>query len=342
MENKLKRRGGLVAAPLLPTSPLKPKASKAFKEDLENQDPNQSTPSRLPRQTKTWNTMKEMIKSSAGKKVKEEREELKPKKLPPRLKSMMSARNLFSGKDLLSQISEFYHKLKRMAVGSKTPVGEEVKKEVNNVAESPQQDSKLLIPNKLKIVIEKSTFLKDVRANPPTLQSFPYPRGEREVLQEDSCSFMEEARCIAPRPAIHRRITLPLPIHHLFAEIPHRSLLRPALLHSQLLFPNPSTFQWNTIIQAYSSCHFPRESLNLFRKMHQKSMTPDAYTFQFMFKSCGLVGLTLEGQMVHALSYWWDQGYIKGLRIYLWTDYSSGGVGWLLEQLIASGGVEEW
>ncbi|XP_042443969.1 uncharacterized protein LOC122029077 [Zingiber officinale] len=139
--------------------------------------------------------MKEMIKSSAGKKVKEEREELKPKKLPPRLKSMMSARNLFSGKDLLSQISEFYHKLKRMAVGSKTPVGEEVKKEVNNVAESPQQDSKLLIPNKLKIVIEKSTFLKDVRANPPTLQSFPYPRGvkkEREVLQE-GCSNVSVA-----------------------------------------------------------------------------------------------------------------------------------------------------
>ncbi|KAG6479249.1 hypothetical protein ZIOFF_062711 [Zingiber officinale] len=40
-ENKLKRRGGLVAAPLLPLSPLKPKASKAFKEGLENQDLNQ-------------------------------------------------------------------------------------------------------------------------------------------------------------------------------------------------------------------------------------------------------------------------------------------------------------
>ncbi|XP_042386637.1 pentatricopeptide repeat-containing protein At2g42920, chloroplastic-like [Zingiber officinale] len=35
--------------------------------------------------------------------------------------------------------------------------------------------------------------------------------------------------------------------------------------------------------------------------MRQKSTMPDAYTFQFMFKSCTLVGLALEGQMVHAL-----------------------------------------
>ncbi|KAG6514951.1 pentatricopeptide repeat-containing protein At4g21065-like [Zingiber officinale] len=65
--------------------------------------------------------------------------------------------------------------------------------------------------------------------------------------------------------------------------------------------PDPSTFQWNTIIRACCSHHFPRESLNLFRKMRQKSAMPDAYTFQFMFKSCGLAGSALEGQMVHAL-----------------------------------------
>ncbi|KAG6503558.1 hypothetical protein ZIOFF_035874 [Zingiber officinale] len=120
---------------------------------------------------------KTRIKLSVRKKVEEEREEPKPEKLVPRLKSTMSTKNLFSEKHLFRQISEFYHELKRIAVGSKTPVEEEAKKEVNNVAESPQQDSKLLIPNKLKSVIEKSTFPKDVRANPPTPQCFPYPRG---------------------------------------------------------------------------------------------------------------------------------------------------------------------
>ncbi|KAG6532173.1 pentatricopeptide repeat-containing protein At2g29760, chloroplastic-like [Zingiber officinale] len=112
---------------------------------------------------------------------------------------------------------------------------------------------------------------------------------------------MAEASYSAPRPATRHRIALPLPIYHLFTEMPHRSLLRPALLCSQLLLPNPSTFHWNTIIRAYSSRHFPRESLNLFCKMRQKSTVPDAYTFQFMFKSCSLVGSTLEGQIVHAL-----------------------------------------
>ncbi|KAG6536461.1 hypothetical protein ZIOFF_001517 [Zingiber officinale] len=69
-----------------------------------------------------WNAAKEMIKLSVGKKI-----------------------------------FEFCHKLKRIAVGSKTPVGQEAKKEVNNVAESPQQDSKLLIP-------KKGQFFKKVAA----------------------------------------------------------------------------------------------------------------------------------------------------------------------------------
>ncbi|XP_074580181.1 pentatricopeptide repeat-containing protein At2g29760, chloroplastic-like [Curcuma longa] len=77
-----------------------------------------------------------------------------------------------------------------------------------------------------------------------------------------------------------------------------------ALSHALDFFsriPEPSTFQWNTIIRACSARHFPRESLNLFHKMRRKSAAPDAYTFQFMFKSCGLAGSALEGQMVHAL-----------------------------------------
>ncbi|XP_042387602.1 putative pentatricopeptide repeat-containing protein At5g37570 [Zingiber officinale] len=233
----------------------------------------------------------------------------------------MSANNLFSGKDLLRQISEFYHELKRIEVGSKTPVEEEAEKEVNNVAESPQQDSKLLIPNKLKSVIEKSTFPKDVRANPPTPQCFPYPRDvknakaiangrsplnskpERTVLQEDSCSSWQKHVA-----QLHAQLLITGSLSH----SPSTTCLLKCLTevssvsHSYVLgffsrIPDPSTFQWDTIIWACSSHHFPRESLNLFRKMRQKSMTLDTYTFQFMFKSCGLAGSALEGQMVHAL-----------------------------------------
>ncbi|XP_074583956.1 uncharacterized protein LOC141839983 [Curcuma longa] len=183
-ENNLKRRVGVVAAPLLPESPVKPRtaASKVSKVDLENQDPHQSTPSRPARPPKTRNPVKEIVKSSA-KEVEEKREEPKQKKVQPRLKSTMSASNLFSGKDILSQISEFYRELKRMAVGSRAPPVRE------NLHKPEADDTKLLTPNKNdksphkkgkpKIEIEKSTLLKEVRANPPTPQRFPSPRGAK-------------------------------------------------------------------------------------------------------------------------------------------------------------------
>ncbi|KAG6513417.1 hypothetical protein ZIOFF_023741 [Zingiber officinale] len=196
-ENNLKKRVGVVAAPLLPASPAKPKttASKVSKADLENQDPNQSTPARPTRPPKTRNPVKEMIKSSTKEEVEDKREDPKQKKVQPRLKSTMSARNLFSGKDILSQISEFYRELKKMAVGSRTPpVREEARKEVKEAAENLHKpeaadDTKLLTPNKndkspqkrgkLKIEIKTSTPLKEVRANPPTPQRFPSPRGAK-------------------------------------------------------------------------------------------------------------------------------------------------------------------
>ncbi|CAL9755161.1 unnamed protein product [Musa acuminata subsp. burmannicoides] len=192
-ENNLKRRAG-IAAPLLPVSPHKPKAaaSKKFREDLENQDPNQSTPQRPSRPLgapKRCNTAKEMIKSSAEKKVEEQREEPKQKKAQPRLKSTLSASNLFSGKDILNQISEFYHEIKKMAIGRGRTPAEETKKEVKKVADivPEAEDTKLLTPKKddasvkksskmaVRIEIVKSTALKEVRAYPPTPQRFTSP-----------------------------------------------------------------------------------------------------------------------------------------------------------------------
>ncbi|RWW01079.1 hypothetical protein GW17_00035904 [Ensete ventricosum] len=150
-ENNLKRRAG-IAAPLLPVSPHKPKAaaSKKFREDLENQDPNQSTPQRPSRPfgaPKKCNTAKEMIKSSAEKKVEEQREEPKQKKAQPRLKSTLSASNLFSGKDIMNQISE-------------------------KDDASAKKSGKMAV----RIEIEKSTALKEVRAYPPTPQRFRNPK----------------------------------------------------------------------------------------------------------------------------------------------------------------------
>lgn len=104
-------------------------SKKVFQEDSENQDPALATPppppapasGRPPFGASRWaKNAKEAIKSSAEKRPDNaEKEALLSKNAAPRqLKSTLSARNLFSGKDILGQISEFYDELKRMVGGA--------------------------------------------------------------------------------------------------------------------------------------------------------------------------------------------------------------------------------
>uniref|UniRef100_A0A8N4EUU0 Uncharacterized protein LOC105035521 n=1 Tax=Elaeis guineensis var. tenera TaxID=51953 RepID=A0A8N4EUU0_ELAGV len=134
--NNLKRRGIMA---FLPSSPLceslktKAAASKMLRDDLENQNPNLSTPpppSRSLGAPKMTKIAKELIKPRTEKNVEEEREQWQQQKnCKPQLKSTLSVRNLFSGKDILSQISEFCQELKKLAVRSVRPAAQEETKE---------------------------------------------------------------------------------------------------------------------------------------------------------------------------------------------------------------------
>lgn len=137
--NNLKRRGavaaggGGTAAFASPTKP-KPPPKKRFQDDAENQDPALTTPppaaARPPFGAQRWaKNAKEAIKSSAEKRpdVAEKEALLGRNPAPRQLKSTLSARNLFSGKDILGQISDLYNDLKqRMAGGggNQQPVSE--------------------------------------------------------------------------------------------------------------------------------------------------------------------------------------------------------------------------
>ncbi|KAL0374248.1 UNVERIFIED_CONTAM: hypothetical protein Sradi_3340500 [Sesamum radiatum] len=81
-------------------------------EDGENQDPNFSTP--LIHKAKLG---KGTIKSSTEKK--QIKETVTKKEQTPKLRSTLSARNLFSGGDLLNKVAEFCNELKKMATRAK-------------------------------------------------------------------------------------------------------------------------------------------------------------------------------------------------------------------------------
>ncbi|KAM0950360.1 hypothetical protein DsansV1_C04g0040611 [Dioscorea sansibarensis] len=219
-DGNLKRRGGIAA--LLSSSSFReaPKAkltSMRFNEDLENQDPNLCNKNAITPPASCSKAMpkilKEGIKSSSEKNKEEVGEEWGHKKLAPRLRSTLSARNLFAGKDILGQISEFCQEIKKLIVmkeGS-SAAQEEVKKEELGVVEKKvlEEPPKSLNMNSnidgkrkgglvrkggdMMLKVEKleekcktsgdenSPLLKKeaVRSCPPTPQRFPSPATRR-------------------------------------------------------------------------------------------------------------------------------------------------------------------
>ncbi|KXG40074.1 uncharacterized protein LOC8082032 [Sorghum bicolor] len=220
--SNLKWRGG---GAVTSSTPPKPKAApkKRFQEDSENQDPALATPpprqapSRPPFGAPRWNkNAKEAIKSSAEKRPDNaEKEALLNKYAPPRqLKSTLSARNLFAGKDILGQISEFYDELKRMVGGGGRPVTDTQEEHSSNpmnpsdlmenvapdasvsnpvsaetVKEVARQETVKKSPSPMKgkkvgLKVEawkqrSPSVLKEVKATPPTPQRFPSPSPNR-------------------------------------------------------------------------------------------------------------------------------------------------------------------
>lgn len=94
--------------------PLKESKTTKSVHDSENQNPNFSTP---PPNHKP-KSIKEMIKSSSEKN--HDDDDILLKEEPPRLlKHTLSARNLFAGRDILNQVTEFCNELKRLATRTK-------------------------------------------------------------------------------------------------------------------------------------------------------------------------------------------------------------------------------
>ncbi|XP_071729893.1 uncharacterized protein [Rutidosis leptorrhynchoides] len=133
--------------------------------DSENQNPNLLTPP-----MNKAKSLKEMNKSSAEKSHVENVSV--PKEETPRLlKSTLSARNLFAGKDILSQVTEFCNEMKRLALRAKDNGDNEAAKksvlgtkkhELGAVQEGKSERMPLLEVNKEKYdEIEKESNAKE-------------------------------------------------------------------------------------------------------------------------------------------------------------------------------------
>lgn len=130
----LKKRG-LCRVSISPSKDLK---YGRIAEDGENQNPNILTPPNYKSKS-----MKEAIKSSAEKKTMDD-SNLK-KEQPRSLKSTLSARNLFTGGDILNKVTEFCNELKKLAMRSKdreNVEGHVVENELNNVSKNLGDEQK--------------------------------------------------------------------------------------------------------------------------------------------------------------------------------------------------------
>lgn len=110
-------------------------------QDSENQNPNQSTPPNYANQQAQ--IFKAAIKSSAEKK-----ETTMDEAVLPRLKSSLSAKNLFAGRDILGQISEFCNELKRMATRPRERENSEKAEEVERCKVEVLSEKKPLVKEK--------------------------------------------------------------------------------------------------------------------------------------------------------------------------------------------------
>ncbi|KAG0465795.1 hypothetical protein HPP92_019959 [Vanilla planifolia] len=181
--------------------------SKKYREDLENQNPNKrATPPTVKAKKMAVVAKEETGNSSAQKKgdaAAEKEAEVAPRKkaqTQQQLKVTNSARNLFSGKDILSQISEFCHELKRLATGKEaSPIRVEEKDSKRKfVAVGEKQEASIISPKTLckkssslakncELTVgvngrdEKTKLTREVRAFPPSPQRIPSPSSRRQL-----------------------------------------------------------------------------------------------------------------------------------------------------------------
>ncbi|GAB2216658.1 hypothetical protein Droror1_Dr00024435 [Drosera rotundifolia] len=149
-EGNLKKRGTVAQSSTPP----------ATDECGENQDPNVQTPTCLTK------SVKAAIKSSAEKKWQDDNytEIMLRSNEKPRLKSTLSARDLFGGREIISKVSEFCYELKRMVRRMKQ---EDAGANLLNIKSGSATE---LLKNDVMVLAEKEKLDEEVKVCEPLIE----------------------------------------------------------------------------------------------------------------------------------------------------------------------------
>ncbi|KAG4399017.1 hypothetical protein AAZX31_08G153600 [Glycine max] len=148
---------------------IKRRVPALFNQESENQNPNLFTP---PPTTKV-NPLKEAIKSTEEKKKVVDNDDTFVDHKAPSLRSTLSTKNLFAGRPILNQITEFCNELKKLAIRAKE-----------------RENAENLIPKESEEVVEKTSCSIQALAESDTKEK------ERKPLLEVSKAERIEGMCV--------------------------------------------------------------------------------------------------------------------------------------------------
>ncbi|KAJ4962110.1 hypothetical protein NE237_022020 [Protea cynaroides] len=63
---------------------------------------------------------------------------------------------------------------------------------------------------------------------------------------------------------------------------------------------HPTLFMYNSMIRGFSQSNRPHESVKLYTRLLNAQISPDKFTFPFLFRSCSISSLLVPGQQLHA------------------------------------------
>ncbi|CAK7349533.1 unnamed protein product [Dovyalis caffra] len=62
---------------------------------------------------------------------------------------------------------------------------------------------------------------------------------------------------------------------------------------------NPDAFIWNTMIRGFGKATDPRRAFDFYKRMQERGLVADNFTFSFLLKVCGQLGSVLLGRQMH-------------------------------------------